>query len=522
MKIIIPDYQSEAGIDTPTSTTVTGISSAAEHEELTIGRVLDAKWPPLTPVKTPITAEMQADREETSIRKVLDAKWPPLTPVKTPITAEMLADREETSIRKVLDAKWPPLVPVKANESFLSLAYHPDVLTRLSPTIVLGSPSEVNGERSGSRRVLLFNLPPDTTATQVLLGICHGEGLLGVSIVPDIKSRSSTRVANILFENAEDANAVVQHMEQNPVLFQAGDKSVYEPKVWLVPTPTWPSLQELVWLDQGCTRYLSLGYLSDGLVWRALCIVGLKHICCAHYDRKQGSLTLEMTSVRESVRAKERVRIALGYEVWFSHMSVGCVHYSSKTAIVEHVAPDQLEKTWNCWPWNREGDETSLINWAEEYEKDNERRNRALAEALDITYEELPDYLESRQKFVDVEYSIIGSTIKLTRRAWSWSISVEDDHKLLMANTLHDPDWADEWDETFRAEGTPNLRTWERYGMLARHRREKARELGLEEWRVPDCKGECEWGCCDLKDCPVPDVVKRFLEMKPQPHNDDD
>ncbi|RCI10126.1 hypothetical protein L249_8609 [Ophiocordyceps polyrhachis-furcata BCC 54312] len=433
----------------------------------------------------------------------------------------LAAEQKELTIRKILDAKWPPLIPVKpkqpseAFKDLLTLTYHRDVVTEPSPLIVLGSPSKVNGNDINSRRVVVFNLPPDASAPQVVLGICHGEGLLGVRIV---KHGPMTRDAELLFEKASDAKELVRHMEFKPVSFQAEDESLYEAKVWLVPTPSWTCAQEQAWLDQGCTRSLSLGYLPIGLVWQAISAVDVRQICRIHYEGKKGCLTLEMTSIGESVKAKANIQVVLGYEPWYTQISAGCIHDNAtkKGAVVKHLACGQPAKEWNCWPWNMEK-EASRINWAAEWEAYVARKDKALAESLDISVEELPDYLESREKFNNIDYYIIGSRIKLTRKAWSWSITVEDDHKLLMANTLHDPEWAQEWDETFEAEGTPNLRTWERYGMLAHHRREKAREQGLEDWQVPDCKGSCEWGCCPLEACPVPLVVRRFLEDGPEP-----
>lgn len=84
-----------------------------------------------------------------------------------------------------------------------------------------------------------------------------------------------------------------------------------------------------------------------------------------------------------------------------------------------------------------------------------------------------------------------------------------------MTNTLHDPDWADEWDRHFAARGAVNLRTWERYGALARHRRHRAAEQGLEPWRVPRCDPACPWACGDLRAAPVPPVVRRVLHVGP-------
>ncbi|RDA88774.1 hypothetical protein CP532_4049 [Ophiocordyceps camponoti-leonardi (nom. inval.)] len=439
-------------------------------------------------------------------------------------------EQHQQTIKEELDAKWPPLVPVKAEqpteacEGLLLLTYHPDVADEEppSPLIVLGSPSRAAGFAVMSRRVVLFNLPPDTNAAQVILGICHTEGLLSVTITPDPMQGSRTRVAELVFERADDAQGVVRHMEYHPVCFESGDRSRYEAKVWLVPTPSYRSSQERAWHDLGYTRCLTMESVPVGLVWQTISVIDVRQVCSVCYDRNQGRLDLEMTSVRESVKAHDNIKVALGFEASYSKRTSICIHGSAdEVALVRHMALSQVAMEWNTWPWNQE-EETPEIDWAAEREALRPARERALAESLDIDVEELGDYLESRAKFTNIDYYIIGSRIKLTRKAWSWSISVDDDHKLLMANTLHDPEWAQEWDETFEAEGVPNLRTWERYGMLAQHRREKAREQGLEDWEVPNCYGTCEWGCCPLEACPVPEVVKRYLEQKIPPRDDSD
>ncbi|KYK59094.1 hypothetical protein DCS_00222 [Drechmeria coniospora] len=64
------------------------------------------------------------------------------------------------------------------------------------------------------------------------------------------------------------------------------------------------------------------------------------------------------------------------------------------------------------------------------------------------------------------------------------ALATSHDIKLLMANTLYEPAWANEWDRHFKANGTIDLRTWERYGMLSKHRRQRTAELGIEEARI--------------------------------------
>ncbi|EHK50422.1 hypothetical protein TRIATDRAFT_297202 [Trichoderma atroviride IMI 206040] len=88
----------------------------------------------------------------------------------------------------------------------------------------------------------------------------------------------------------------------------------------------------------------------------------------------------------------------------------------------------------------------------------------------------------------------------------------KDHTKLLLANTLHEPDWADHWDEYFRNRGEINIRTWEAYGMLAKHREEKVAKQGLDQGAVPKCEAGCEMECRDIKKTPVAAEIKKWLK----------
>ncbi|KAM0519070.1 hypothetical protein ACHAPE_004066 [Trichoderma viride] len=61
----------------------------------------------------------------------------------------------------------------------------------------------------------------------------------------------------------------------------------------------------------------------------------------------------------------------------------------------------------------------------------------------DVEEDEVEDLFLDFENHKDTDYKIIGSNITITRRKWSWSMTDEDDTKLLMANTLHEPDWAE-------------------------------------------------------------------------------
>lgn len=180
-------------------------------------------------------------------------------------------------------------------------------------------------------------------------------------------------------------------------------------------------------------------------------------------------------------------------------------------AVVGLIPADHVERQWNRAPFSQAPEPVEDCESASSKPASPSASEKLVA-ALSVSPSALSLDLADRATRADTEYRIVGSTVALTRRAWGWRISAADDDKLLMANTLHEPAWADEWDRHFAARGAVNLRTWERYGMLTRHRRDKAAEQGLEHWRVPRCGGACEWRCGDLKAAPVPAVVPDYLK----------
>ncbi|UNI16947.1 hypothetical protein JDV02_003329 [Purpureocillium takamizusanense] len=221
---------------------------------------------------------------------------------------------------------------------------------------------------------------------------------------------------------------------------------------------------------------------------------------------------------------------------------------------IEHIPNDHVTRSWDRSPYNQRvlgvdqrpsSHESSGIDtpgttggFLPSHHKPMDRET--LARNLDLEPEELSPFLDRHNNWKnDISYRIVGSTATLIRRAWGWRVTVEDDDKLLMAHTLHDPEWADVWDQHFEDRGEPNLRKWERYGALARHRRERAAHLGVEEWRVVPCGGNggaggpggddgkvgkaCEWGCGTMKTAKVvTDYLKKARAKRLYADSDDE
>ncbi|KND90038.1 hypothetical protein TOPH_05358 [Tolypocladium ophioglossoides CBS 100239] len=429
----------------------------------------------------------------------------------------------------------PTRITLSSPPRALALTYHPEVATLAWPSIYKATSTHLC-----SRRVLFGNLPPLTVLAQLLRGIrCYG-GIITASIVPDLGSLNYTGgpAAVVEFVYPESAAKFVRSVNAKEIIisYAAEDGTAYEAQVALVPTNSfsYTTLDHNL-LESGATRALGLQSFPIGSVWRFLSLIGIRQITDVRYNEEQGDLVVEFASLFQADRAQRRIERGdfdfyrppggprLRYVSDSTQATLGRVlDAPNGKSIVGHVPMDHLHRAWNCLPYNRHGsekhqpgslprDENQSAGSALTPRAASPSPTESLAEALSISPSEVSSYLADRDNFHDTEYRIVGSTIKLIRRAWSWSISAEDDTKLLMANTLHEPDWEDEWDRHFEAHGSINLRTWERYGMLARHRREKAIEQGIEEWRVPRCEARCPWGCCDIKAAPLPGVIREYL-----------
>ncbi|POR38509.1 Uncharacterized protein TPAR_01289 [Tolypocladium paradoxum] len=422
----------------------------------------------------------------------------------------------------------------------LALTYHPEIATLAWPRIYMPSSPDGTNPHLRSRRVFFGNLPPSTVLAQLLRGICCYGGIITASIVPDLGrySNAGSRAAVVEFVYPDSAAQFAHSVDAKEIIlrYAAEDGTVYDAQVSLVLTDSffYTTLDHKL-LESGATRALGLQSFPIGSVWRFLSVIGIRHITDVWYNEEQGDLVVEFTSLFQADRAQRNIERG-GFDFYcpaggprlryVSDSTQGArdrvLDGTSRASIVGHVPMDHLHRAWNRLPYNCHGsgqhrpvplprDEKQLTDSAPFPCAASPSPTEALAEALCIPPSEVSSYLAERNAFQDTEYRIVGSTIKLVRRAWSWSISAEDDTKLLMSSTISEPGWEDEWDRHFEAHGSINLRTWARYGRLARHRREKAIELGVEEWRVPRCEARCPWGCSDIKATPLPGVITEYL-----------
>lgn len=413
----------------------------------------------------------------------------------------------------------------------LPLPYHEDIVGFNQPKLYMPRPPADVGLQGQSRRVILSNLPPDTNLGQVLRGIrCYG-GVIAATMVERLSRLEDTKGALVEFAYPIAANDFVSQLPGRPITFLDESSREYVLKAWLIPTPSYfYSRLAYTAFHHGRTRRICMPSFPIEAVWYVIGLIGVGVLNAVELN-EDNSLLIEAISLFEASRIEWLFESGMlempgnmGSDAPFyvPDSSQGDIAdiYHKNGGQISHVSADTLQKSWDVPPYNNHLPNKSFPVEADKPDVQVKTarprtNNEILAAQFDIDPDEVDSYLEERQAFQDVTYRIVGSNISITRRKWSWGISAEDNIKLLMANTLHDPDWADEWDKHFEARGEINLRTWERYGQLAAHRRERAITQGSEEWQASTC-ADCPWGCRDMKAQPVPALIREFFDFDGQ------
>ncbi|KAH6608478.1 nucleotide-binding [Trichoderma cornu-damae] len=394
----------------------------------------------------------------------------------------------------------------EASAAQLGLKFHPD-FTRLRGRTLLHVPSPAAGAsaRPQSRRVVLRNLPPDTTLAHIMRGIRYHGRLISINMLNTAPIfGNETKAVMLDFAHPKAAADFARGVRSSRLAYEAKNGDQYRADAWLIPSPSYAfSALDRECLCRGRSRSLSLKGFPEACIWYFVSAIGLNNVANRvdqliwhgefsdfyHYSLQDG-----------------KFRVAAG-----DSSQVEPNDDWPRRGPLKRLAEDELEVRWNRHPYNS-------------YMPRHLRKSAALkgptplspqervALQHDIQESEVEDSLDGLENHRDTGFRILGSGITLTRRKWDWSMKAEGETKLLLANTLHKPDWAEQWDAYFEARGEINRRTWEQYGMLAKHRREKAAEQGLGPGAVPECGKDCEMGCRDIKAAPVAAAVKEYLD----------
>jgi hypothetical protein len=406
----------------------------------------------------------------------------------------------------------------------IHLDYHPDFTRLYGRRLYVPSLSNTpSAERS--RRVILRNLPPNAKLPQIVRGIqSHGQILSIMPLNTLAFTKDTTKTVMVEFVHLKPAAELARMIQTTPLFYEDENSDKYQADAWLVSTASFG----LSWMDQEAisqkySRSLLLKGFPSDYIWYFIGKVGLQHIVRVERDVINDSLCIELTSIWQARRVDELIWRGKFSDIYKYCNEKGmfrvivpdvtqiCDHIAKlPCGIVKHLPEDNLEKHWNTHPYNRLP--PHLAKAAVQQGPTPLSLQKRLALQHEIEEDEVDNLLYDLENHKDTDYRIIGSNITITRRKWSWSMTDEDDTKLLMANTLHEPDWADHWDEHFVNRGEINIRTWEQYGMLAKHREEKAAEQGLGLGAVPRCEKGCEMGCRDIKKTPVAAAVKKYLK----------
>ncbi|KAL7924406.1 hypothetical protein ACQKWADRAFT_286655 [Trichoderma austrokoningii] len=488
---------------------------------------LKMKNPPATPALSISTVSAEAEIKGDSSDLVLDSTPsdndiadvtnPHVPDCQSPVTQ----NRESSEIDPFIDAPREAIASIEASGTEIHLQYHSDFINLFGRRLYVPAPINIPAAER-SRRVILRNLPPGAKLPQIVRGIQTQGQILKIALFNAMPiANDATKTAMIEFVSQRQAAIFANTIRVNPLIYEDQNCGQYQADAWLVPTASFG----LSWVDgQGVrspryTRSLLLKGFPGDYVWYFIDTVGIRHIVRVERDATNDSLCIELTSVWQARRVD-----GLIWSGRFSDIYKYCdeegklrlivpdaAHISNDVAgpsgIIKHVPEDDLEKCWNTHPYNR----PALYLEKEAAQQDPTR----LPLQHEIEEDEVEDLLCDFESRKDDDYRIIGSKdIAITRRKWSWSMTSAADMKSLMAVTLHEPDWAEYWDEYFLSRGETNKRTWERYAMLAKHRRGKAAEQGLDLDAIPKCEEGCEMGCQDIKKVPVAAVVKNFFSQR--------
>ncbi|KAF7532623.1 hypothetical protein G7Z17_g13619 [Cylindrodendrum hubeiense] len=360
-----------------------------------------------------------------------------------------------------------------------------------------------------SRRVLLSNLPKGITPAQILKGVRGLGGLLQIYKINAGKiTGDGTDMAMLEFHWPSTALEYTLYLMKKPMYYMDAKGVKYRAGVEHVPTRSWPvSSNEQ---HHGCVksedfptgRSLRFTHFPQGGVWYFIDQIGTKNIIEVSYMKaddlyKDGTLTVEFTTVFEAGRVRTLVE---EFEFKFyklTHPRKIIAFYSDaecrtdslwKTTnkhIIPHVPVDHLALKWDVRPWNMLWP-TSFVNFPapsipRKPVPASTKPETALLKSLNINIHSVEQDEGKTCYAWGHRYAIVGTTIRIYSRDKRWTIAQKNDVDSLFASTSNIPEYSKFWDTYFANNDMINVRKWEEYAKIARHRREKSAEQGLQD-----------------------------------------
>ncbi|KAK1241265.1 hypothetical protein MKX08_001239 [Trichoderma sp. CBMAI-0020] len=432
---------------------------------------------------------------------------------------------ESVEIDPFVDAPQGAVARLEAPDAEIRLEFHSDFTTLPGRRLYVPSLASTRAAER-SRRVILGNLPPNARLPQIARGIqTHGQ-ILSITPLNTLPfTNGATKTVMVEFLHPKPAAELIRTIQTSPLIYEDDDSTQYQADARLIPTASFG----LSWADQQAvsqkySRSLMLNGFPSDYIWYFIGKVGLQHIVRVEFDVRYNSLYIELTSMWQARRVDGLIWRGKFSDIYKYRAEEGMFrlivpdvtqicNYTARPpcGIIKPLPEDNLETYWDTHPYNHLPPDPEKA--AAQQGPTQLSLKQRIALQHDFEEDEVDDLLYDLENHKDTEYKIIGSNnITITRRRYSWSMTDMDHTKLLLANTLHEPDWAGRWDEYFRSRGEINLRTWEAYGMLAKHREEKVAKQGLDLGAVPNCESGCEMECRDLKETPVAAEIKQWLK----------
>ncbi|KPM45358.1 hypothetical protein AK830_g1242 [Neonectria ditissima] len=357
-----------------------------------------------------------------------------------------------------------------------------------------------------SRRVVMNNLPDGISPAQVIKGVSGLGGLLRIDVINSAKVASGKASALLEFNWASTAEEYAKYIQRKPMYYLDVNGVKHQAEVSVIPTRSYPVDTSLAPLrasgaDTPNGRCLEFTEFPELGVWFFFERIGTSNIIGASYTStsdpfEDGVLTVEFISVFHANQAR---RLVNHHQLDFyppspQHRIVPTFCDSDyKTSdlwgvtnkhTIQYRPIDHLALEWDQRPWNKKWPAT-IVRPSFSIPRKPVPTTKAYAnntdESLKFETKTSQPSDGSTRIFQGFRFTIVGNTMRIALQNHTWVIATDDQIQPLMQKTLHVPGWASFWDLWFQNTGQINLRKWDEYARIARHRRQQAAAQGLQD-----------------------------------------
>ncbi|KAK7429979.1 hypothetical protein QQZ08_003601 [Neonectria magnoliae] len=361
-----------------------------------------------------------------------------------------------------------------------------------------------------SRRVVINNLPDGISPAQVIKGVNGFGGLLRLDVFNSTPVSGGTSTALVEFNWASCAINYANYTRTTPIFYLDVNGVKHRAKIGIVPTRSYPVDASVAALratgsnDAPNGRCLKFHDFPMSGIWYFFERIGPSNIIGASYvkngdPREDGDLTVEFISVFHACQARRLIveRKLKYYDLGHQRKieATACDSDAKRRSylwgatkggrVVEHVPIDHLALEWDRRPWNTLWPMTVTSSMQPIRRKPVPSSVHTLKSAFfeSLKFEAINFQLDddSTRLFQGFRFTIVGNTVRINLRNSTWVIASREEIEPLMERTLHDPDWANFWDLYFTSNKQVNIRKWDEYGQLAKHRRQEAAKQGLQD-----------------------------------------